>query len=355
MFTDIRQQCQQLTDPRFDRPEDLVSWMGAVQAQDYDMAEWAVGIRLKEGTLTSVRQALREGKIIRTHIMRPTWHFVAAEDLRWMLQLTGKRVQAANESYGKSLQMGMDEKLYLQCNRLLEKLLEGHKSLTKQEIEAALNKTGIGTDSSRINRILMQAESEGLVCSGEMKGNKHTYALLEERVPPVPGLTSEEALARFAGKYFQSHSPASLQDFVWWSGLTIREARQAMELIRPRLLREVWDGNEYFIHESYGTGSGTRETFHLLPSFDEYLISYKDRSGVLAKEHYPKAFNRFGTFYPVILHNGNITGNWKKSTEKKQAGITLSFFRPEWKAGDEFTRTARERFLAFNGESSPSR
>ena len=302
----IRLQNQQLLNPLFCQPKELVSWLGAMQAQNYSMVKWAVGMRLKSATIQTVEEALRKGEILRTHVMRPTWHLVAAEDIRWMLKLSARRIKSANDSFAKGYDLEITDELYAKSYNLLEKILCGNKSLTKQEIAEHFCCSGIlvEADNHRMTRFMVRAEQEGIVCSGEDKGGKYTYALLEERVPPVPEITKDEALARLARSYFRSHAPAVLQDFIWWSGLPVSEAKQAIYLIESELTAEQWNGQTWYVHEACRTRGKVSGRLHLLPSYDEYLLGYKDRTDVLPKEHYPKAFTNNGLFYPVILHEG---------------------------------------------------
>lgn len=345
MLTTIRSASQQLSNPEFDSPKELVTWMGAIQAQDYTMVKWAVGIRLKSATIQTVEKALRQGEIVRTHVMRPTWHLVAAEDIRWMLKLSAQRIKAANQSFGKDLEI--TESLHIKCNSLIEKMLEGNKSLTKQEIDTELSRTGILTDARRTSHFIRRAETEGIVCSGIDKGNKPTYTLLEERIPPVKELYKDEALALLATRYFRSHSPASLNDFTWWSGLSITEARQAMGLIEPELITDKFGTQTLFVHQLCNKEVKPQNTLHFLPSYDEYLISYKDRTAALPTEHHPKAFNTFGIFYPVIMHNGRIIGNWKKFTQKGNITVETSFFGQNQPTDCEHIKNAENRYKTF--------
>lgn len=347
MLTDIRLLSQQLAKPKFKTPEEVVAWMGAIQAQEYTMAKWAVGCRLKSATLQAVDNALAKGEILRTHILRPTWHFVAAGDIRWMLQLSGGRIKTAFESYARSNKIEIPESLYIQSNNLLEKLLAGNKSLTKQELGEEFARSGLEAGNYPMHLFLIRAEVDGLVCSGVDKGKKPTYALLDERVPPVKELHREEALARLATLYFQSHSPATLADFIWWSGLTTTDARHAVGLIECDLLTEQYDSEIFYLHTSCDLKARCRQVLHLLPSYDEYLISYKDRTTVLLREHHPKAFNTFGIFYPVILHNGRIIGNWKKVTKKKVLAPEVSFFNGISDIPEELLKKAVDRYCYF--------
>lgn len=217
-LTDIRLHAQQLVAPQFDDPAELIRWMGMVQAQEYSSAKWAVALRLRTPAAAPVEEALREGRILRMHIMRPTWHFIAAEDVRWMLHLSARRIRAANASFAKGNGCGLDEGDYLRCSRLLERILGGGNHLTRQQIAGELERAGMAVDAPRLNRLMMHAETDGVVCSGADRAGKPTYALLAERVPQAVDLPEEEALALLALRYFRSHSPATFDDFVWWSG-----------------------------------------------------------------------------------------------------------------------------------------
>ena len=403
MIPTIRLHSQQLINPVFNNPKDLVSWMGGIQAQDYTMSKWAIGIRLKAGNLQTVNEALAKGDILRIHVMRPTWHYVAAEDIRWMLKLSSRRIITANDSFAKSRGQDISVDIYNKANRLLEKALAGHNHLTKQEIDNIFKEGGLETNerlSNRFlihaeaeglicsgadknnkitfalldervppiqeidnifkeggletnerlsNRFLIHAEAEGLICSGADKNNKITFALLDERVPPIQELHKEEALAILARKYFRSHSPASLKDFVWWSGLSVTEARQGIAAIEQELLTDRFLAQKLYVHQSYKEEK-TTDILHILPSYDEYLISYKDRTDVLNKEYQHKAFNSFGIFRPVILYNGQIVGNWNKVIQKQTTHIEMNWFKKNTKIKRELLSLAERKYLTFFSE-----
>ena len=346
MIATIRLHSQQLTDPVFDNPKELVAYMGAMQAQEYTMAKWAIGIRLKDGRLSAVDEALWKGEIIRTHVMRPTWHFVAAEDIRWMLKLSAKHILSANDSYAKGRDLDISTEIYNKANDLLVKTLEGNRHQTKQELTDAFSQAGFETDNHQINRFLLRAEVEGLICNGIDQGNKATYALLDERVPTVQDISKEEALCRLARSYFRSHSPATLADFVWWSGLSITEARQAIGSIGQELIADRFEDQKMYVHIDCKE-SKPEDVFHLLPSFDEYLISYKVRTDVLKAEYHSKAFNRWGIFYPVILHNGHIVGNWNKAVKKKELVIETDYFEKGVKVKKGLLQAAEYKYKNY--------
>ena len=326
----IRLQNQQLLNPLFCQPKELVSWVGAMQAQNYSMVKWAVGMRLKSATIQTVEEALRKGEILRTHVMRPTWHLVAAEDIRWMLKLSARRIKSANDSFAKGYDLEITDELYAKSYNLLEKILCGNKSLTKQEIAEHFCCSGIlvEADNHRMTRFMVRAEQEGIVCSGEDKGGKYTYALLDR-------------------SYFRSHAPAVLQDFIWWSGLPVSEAKQAIYLIESELTAEQWNGQTWYVHEACRTRGKVSGRLHLLPSYDEYLLGYKDRTDVLPKEHYPKAFTNNGLFYPVILHEGQVIGNWSKSAKKGSASIECSWFRSNDCVDETVLNQEKDKYMRF--------
>lgn len=257
--------------------------------------------------------------------MRPTWHLVAAEDIRWMLKLSAQRIKSANDSYAKGHGLEITEQQYDRSYTILGNILSGKRSLTKQEIAEHFERSGLLADNYHMTRFMSRAEVEGIVCSGECHGRQHTYALLDERVPPTPELTKEEALARLATAYFRSHAPATLQDFSWWSGLPLTEARQAISLIEPELMSEQWNSQTWYIHDSCRTSGKATGNLHLLPSYDEYLIGYKDRTDVLPKEDYSKAFTNNGLFFPVLLYKGHVVGNWNKASKKKKSSQSIRF------------------------------
>ena len=236
---------QHITHRTFGKPGDVVEWLGAVQAQDFAAAKWAVGLRSCGMTDDDVEQAFADGAILRTHVMRPTWHFVSPADIRWILALTAPRVNAVNASWYRRLEL--DDALFSWSNAVLAKALQGGKQLIRAELVSVLKLAGIATDDLlRFTAIMMRAELDGIVCSGARRGRQFTYALLDERAPQARMLDRDEALAELARRYFTSHGPATLQDFVWWSGLTGADARAGLEMVTSQLMREVVDGQVYW-------------------------------------------------------------------------------------------------------------
>src|SRR3982074_2843339 len=217
----LSQQCA--TEPR-----PMVAHLGAVQSQDYPAALWALGLRLAQATRASLECAFNNGAILRTHVLRPTWHFVAPEDIRWMLALTAPRIKRGMASRDREL--GLNDELVAQTNTIIARALEGGQQLTRPEIGAALQAAGVAVaDGSVLSHLVSRAELDGVVCSGALRGKQHTHALLEERVPRTRVLERDEAVAELVGRYFASHGPATLNDFAWWSGLTVVDGRRGLE------------------------------------------------------------------------------------------------------------------------------
>src|SRR5688572_10595268 len=213
---------QRLTQNQFATPEEIVAWMGAVQAQDYLGTKWALGLRMQNGTDDALEQAFNEGRILRTHLMRPTWHFVTPADIRWLLELTGPRVQQRMAPYNRHLEL--DARTFIRALQVFERSLRDHQYLTRTELSERLAGAGLPMKGQRLAHVCLEAELDGLVCSGPRRDKKFTYALLAERAPDAPRMSRDESLAALSRRFFTSHAPATVRDFVWWSGLTTADA-----------------------------------------------------------------------------------------------------------------------------------
>lgn len=319
----IRLQSQQLAGTAFCSPKQLIGYMGAIQAQDADMCKWAIGARLPKSTVQQVNDALDKGDIIRTHVLRPTWHLVSRDDIYWLIGLTAPQVMAAMRSNDKKLEL--TEVIFIKSNKLIEKALIGNKHLTREELLADFKNAGITTNENRASHLLMRAECEGIICSGAKSGKHQTYTLLQELIPKPASLTKDEALAKLAKTYFTSRSPATLRDFEWWSGLSITEARHALEMAKGELISETINNQTYWLSTDFKIPAA-QNSLHLLPAFDEYLIAYANRSAAIKSEHQPHAFSNNGIFRPVIIVNGKATGIWKRSINKDTVTIQTNFF-----------------------------
>jgi hypothetical protein len=298
--------------------------MGAVQAQEYTETKWALALRMRRASDALVERALATGAILRTHVMRPTWHFVSPADIRWMLALTGPRIAAAMSTYNRRLEL--DAAVFRRSQRAIASALRGGAQLTRQELKVVLDRAGIRTDGvQRLANIVMQAELDAIVCSGARRGRQFTYALFDERVPPVPARSRDEALAELTRRYFTSHGPAQVQDFAWWSGLTAADARAGLEMVAPALAKTSVDGRTYWFSPSVRAIRARPQTAALLPLYDEYLIAYKDRSASLEPARWKPMVAR-GPFMAPIVVDGKVVGGWKRALEKKRIVITLTLF-----------------------------
>lgn len=330
---------QKLASSSFKKPVEVVRWLGAVQAQDFGAAKWALGMRMLTATDAAIEKAFNEGKILRTHVMRPTWHFVAPEDMRWLLQLTGPRVKANCGSYFRKLEL--DDALFKRTNRVLIKALSGGEYLTRAALQKLLNKAGVdANDPIRLSHIVLRAELDQVVCSGPRIGKQFTYALFDERVPATKPLNRDEALAKLALRYFISHGPATLHDFVWWSGLTVKDAQLSITLAGGRLEKVSINARDYWI--SPGTQS-TPSLYpaHLLPAFDEYTVAYKDRQDFAAQQ----SMTKMGLLGPLIVTSGHLAGTW----DKNSGTIALRPLRTLTKSDKSAITAAVGRYATFLG------
>jgi Winged helix DNA-binding domain len=319
---------QHIHQPAFEQVHDIVQWLGAVQAQDYGAAKWALGLRLQNVTENDIEQAFNDGEILRTHVMRPTWHFVSPADIRWLLALTAPRVHAASAYYYRKVEL--DEATCTKSNAILTKALQGGKHLTRSELSSELQQAGIAaSDLLRLSYIIFHAELDGIICSGPRRGKQFTYALLDERVPQSNPFTREEALAELASRYFTSHGPATLQDFVWWSGLSVADARIGHEMVASQLLHETIAAQTYWFFPSIAAPKDLSQTAYLLPNFDEYIVGYTDRSAIFDPSHIDKLDSRNNVlFNHTIVLNGQIVGTWKRNIKKDHILLTLDLFIP---------------------------
>lgn len=332
---------QRLRSSKFQRPVEVVRWLGAVQAQDFYGAKWALALRMVQATHETIEDAFNRGEILRTHVMRPTWHFVAPEDIRWLLALTAPRVNVrCGPNYRK---YELDEATLRRSNKILTKALQGGKHLTRAEIKATLNRSGVAADDAvRLAHILLRAELDAVVCSGPRVGKQFTYALFEERVPARKPLARDEALEQLALTYFRSHGPATLNDFVWWSGLTAAAAREAIALAANDLSEATINATVYWTGRSSRTNPdsdrrASQPDVKFLPAFDEYNVAYKHRDKL----------PNVAILGPTIMIDGEIVGNWKPATEKDSVTINLSTTRPLKRAEKNAIARAADRYAAY--------
>jgi hypothetical protein len=328
---------QSLARPRFERAEDVVEWFGAVQSQDFAAAKWAVAQRTRSLSDSDVERAINSGTVLRTHVLRPTWHFAPAKDIRWMLALTAPRIRASMARLGHWF--GLTPDAFPRANRAIAKALSGGRQMTRAELGPI-----VGQRTGALGHVLAFAELDGLICSGALRGKEHTYALLDERVPATRPIERDEALALLARRYFRSHGPATLKDFVWWSGLLVGEARQAIASATG-LVAETIGGATYWLSDKASRVAQDNRV-HLLPSFDEYLVAYVDRS------HAARGLTSQVALSNVVVADGRVVGTWRRTISANAALVDVTLFSRVRKAGLE---RAVERFGAFHGRAASFR
>jgi hypothetical protein len=317
---------QRITSSNFKKPLEVVTWMGAIQAQDFLMSKWAIGMRHNLSSEEMIESAIDKGEIIRTHVLRPTWHLIPAADVRWMTQLSSGKIKSSMKSRNRELELTDD--IIIRTQSIIEKSLADRSFLTREELANEFTKANIRTDENRLSHILFSAELDGLVCNGPMKGRKITYSLLDEWIPEKREITRSEGLHELAGRYFTSRCPATIEDFIWWSNLSVTEAKIAVESIKSDFTFEQGTTGKYLLPNSFSLQKNDNNIVHLLPAYDEYLISYRDRSSSLSSVYNKKTVSDNGIFYPVIVVNGQVAGRWKRSIQKNKVIITQDFFTP---------------------------
>jgi hypothetical protein len=327
---------------------ELLAEFGAMQGQDYPGALWSIGLRLPEATETTVEQAVAGRTIVRTWMMRGTLHFIAARDVHWMLSLLAPRTIASVAHWRRRLEL--DDRLLGRCRKLFTTALEGGRQLAREHVLDLLEQNKISTASQRGYVILWHLAQEGLICFAARSGKQHGFALLDEWVARPRRLEREAALAELARRYFTSHGPATLADFVWWSGLKVSDARTGLDAISSKLSRHSVDGAIYWMPRDLPDRAGSSAAVYLLPGFDEYLLGYKDRSAVLDARHARKIVpGGNGVFLPTVVINGRVAGIWKRTSRKKSGAVTVTLFKPLKKVEKNALAVAAERFGRFAG------
>lgn len=306
----IRLLNQQLVAPQFCDPTEVVGHMGAMQAQEYRMMRWAVAMRTRKPSHQAFKEAFDNGQIIRLHLMRGTWQLVTAEDYWHFLDLCAPKSITVIKGWMRSNKITIPEEEELRVRRILEEAAADKGSATKDDFTLALAEKDIRMDDHRLSYHIRMAELSGTLCSGELLPQKATYALAADKVKKPCAIDKDEALMRFTRKYFQSRQPATLEDFVWWSGLNISDCRKGIALLGDSIRKETWQGRDFYLTDACRTRGFKKGTTLLIPPYDEYLIGYKSRDIVLPAEHRHRAHNNSGIFQPVIACDGIICGNW---------------------------------------------
>ena len=344
----IRLLNQQLIAQQFSDPAEVVRYMGAMQAQDYRMMRWAVGMRTRKPSAKAFRRAFDSGEIIRLHLMRGTWQLVSAEDYWSWIDLCAPKAIAVTKGWMHSNRISIPDEELMRVRDILAQTAADKGSATKEDFVRALVNKNMKMDDHRLSYHIRMAEISGTLCSGELLPMKATYALTANKVKPATRIDHDETLMHFTFKYFQSRQPATLEDFVWWSGLNVSECRKGIALLGDTLHLEKWNGRDFYLTDDCRTRGFRRGKFLLIPPYDEYLISYKSRDIVLPQEHRHRAHNNSGIFQPIIAHDGTICGNWTPFKEECQ----VKFFDNEFSVED--VTKAWQIYKDFNKSSKRS-
>ena len=314
---------QQLVAPQYSDPAEVVSHLGAIQAQEYRLMRWAVAMRTKKPSGKAFKKAFDSGRIIRLHLMRGTWQLVTAEDYWPLLDLCAAKAIAVTKGWMHSNKISIPDDELMYIREILAQTASDKGSVTKEDFVQALAEKDIRMDDHRLSYHIRMSELSGTLCSGDLLPMKASYALTANKVKPKEKTDRDESLMRFTLSYFQSRQPATLEDFVWWSGLNISDCRKGIELLGDTLHIVQWKGRDFYLTDNVRTRGFKKDKFLLIPPYDEYLIGYKSRDIVLPPEHRHRAHNNSGIFQPIITHDGMVCGNWTPFKEDCQA----AFFR----------------------------
>lgn len=337
----IRLLNQQLVASQFNDPAEVVCSMGAMQAQEYRMMRWAVAMRTRKPSHKAFKKAFDEGRIIRLHLMRGTWQLVSADDYWPMVGLFGPKAIAVTKGWMSSNGVSIPDDELVRVSDILAQTAADKGSVTKEDFVQSLEEKGIVMDDHRLSYHIRLAEISGMLCSGMLLPMKATYSLSSDKIKHKEKLDRDEALMRFTHKYFRSHQPATLEDFVWWSGLNISDCRRGIALLGDAIHLERWRGRDFYLTDDCRTRGFRKDKFLLIPPYDEYLIGYKSRDIVLPPEHRHRAHNNSGIFQPIIAHDGIICGNWTPYRNLGQVSFFNDAFDSEelteaWKSYHSF-------------------
>jgi hypothetical protein len=346
-----RLRAQRLTGAPCATPEEAVGRLLAVQAQDFGPAKWSVGARVAGATDAVVEEAFSAGRILRTHVLRPTWHFVLPADLRWLLTATAPRIRLRDRR--RYAQLGLDEAALDRSAAAFAAALRGGHTLTRGDMAAVAEDAGVSPEGQRMPYLLMNAELAGLTCSGPRRGKQHTYVLLAERAPEAPDLPRDEAHAELAARFFTGHGPATAKDLAWWASLTLAEARAAIERAAKRLRREelggltFWSGSDE--SDAPGPASRRRPGVRLVQGYDELIMGYSETKVLLAREgsSWVAATPPAGRL--VVLLDGRVGGFWRRTLKRDRVLVEAELIDAWDDRAREALEAEAERYAAFLG------
>ncbi|AYV56654.1 winged helix DNA-binding domain-containing protein [Leptospira kmetyi] len=331
-------------------PAEVVAWLGAIQGQDYFGSKWSIGLRLTNSRDDEIEKAISQKRIVRSWPLRGTLHFTEAKDLRWMLELLGPKLVRNNAKRYQELEL--DSSVFKKCNRLIIQELKGNKSLTREELTDLFSKAGIDATKNRLSFILQRAGLDQILCFGERREKEFTYVLFDEWLVKTKAetKTDEEALNELAMRFFRSRGPATIFDFIWWSGLSASDAKKALDGVSSRLKSEVVEEKTYWMPKNLrdsALDNSTKDDVYLLPGFDEFLLGYTDRGASIDVAYQKRMIPANGVFSATIVVAGKVIGTWKRTFKKDHVLIEISpFVKPNGKIKDGIVEAA-ERYSSF--------
>jgi hypothetical protein len=318
-----------------------------MQAQEFGPAKWSVGQRTTGCSDLEVSKAIADGRILRTHTLRPTWHFVARDDIRWIMTVTAPRVHQASTGLYRRLEL--DEKTLARAHKAIAGALKGGHHRTRGELANALAEAGIDAKGQRLAYIVMHAELEALICSGAPRGKQQTYALVEERAPKAMILSPDEALAELTRRYYTSHGPATVKDLAKWASLTMAEVKRGLEMVGGELISETIDGRSYWFAEQAGPLPPIPSpTAHLLQIYDELFMGYfesRDHVNIASLTTNPAIW----PLMHAVLLDGKVVGNWQRTVGARELRIDIQPNRQISAEEQAAIQAAAESYGAFAG------
>ncbi|WP_276353364.1 winged helix DNA-binding domain-containing protein [Cohnella caldifontis] len=344
----LRLRSQRIAGGKFAAPEEAAKGLGALQAQDYGQALWAIGLRTSGAAAADVEQAIEERKIVLTWPLRGTLHAVPAEDAKWMLRHFAPRV--IGQFKRRREQLELDDAVLSRCRELIRRALEGGRRITRPDLMELLESGGIATGNQRGYHIVFYLALNEFICLGPLEGKQQTFVLLDEWVPRPRELSAEEALHELTVRYVRGHGPATAHDFAWWAGLTVTDARKALESASGELRAVQSGGTAYWMSRDVSDEAGEKPagTF-LLAGFDQFLLGYTDRAAVLHPDYAPRIVpGGNGIFQPTVVSDGRVVGTWKRTIKKKGIDVDVAFFEPVPGAEEQAMSEIR-RYCAFMG------
>lgn len=345
----MRLAAQRLSARPFEEVTSIVRWMLALQAQDFPGACWALGLRSANAVEADVLAALAAGSIVRSWPMRGTLHFTPAEDLGWMLSLTSERLLRGAASRRATL--GLEEATLTRSREVVLQTLSGGLRRTRGQMMELFEEHGISTQGQRGYHLLWHLAQSGTLCFGPLEGSEQTFVLLDEWVKNPRKLRGEEALREFAVRYFTSHGPATLQDFAWWSSLTMKEARQGVAAAGKLLASLEVEGITYLLSPEALEAPDVPPVVLALPGFDELLLGYQERSAVLPEAYAQRIVpGGNGMFLSSLLVGGRIAGLWKRTQRARHLLVEVIPFESFSKKEQGAVTQAIERYGVFTGK-----